>query len=167
MKEILKLLPLVLFVIASTSCRTQKPVDNKSQVLYQEASKALDEHRFILEAYEFYLPSDKSPVKYSSGSYISMYGSKALIKYSPDLAPPNPAGYLDIKDDKAKITREKDSKKGDMHFTLSLKGDEHWKNRKILITLYKNTNECFVQIYNDYGSLLASFKGYVLMNEEG
>lgn len=73
----------------------------------------------MIEANEFYLPEDKSPVKSSTGNYISMEGKRGVISFTPDLFPKTPLGNLTITDDSAEIT------------------------------LYKDTDKCHVQVSNE------------------
>lgn len=77
------------------------------EIRHAQASKALEEGRFVIEANEFYLPEDKSPVKSSTGNYISMEGKRGVISFTPDLFPKTPLGNLTITDDSAEITLEK------------------------------------------------------------
>ena len=94
-------------------CAAQKPAAGRQgeaaggEIRHAQASKALEEGRFVIEANEFYLPEDKSPVKSSTGNYISMEGKRGVISFTPDLFPKTPLGNLTITDDSAEITLEK------------------------------------------------------------
>ena len=84
-------------------CAVQKPAAGRQgeaaggEIRHAQASKALEEGRFVIEANEFYLPEDKSPVKSSTGNYISMEGKRGVISFTPDLFPKTPLGNLTIR----------------------------------------------------------------------
>ena len=104
---------------------------------------------FVIEANEFYLPEDKSPVKSSTGNYISMEGKRGVISFTPDLFPKTPLGNLTITDDSAEITLEKRKKNGDIQFCMRMTGPANSQDRKVIITLYKDTDKCHVQVSNE------------------
>lgn len=89
MKIIFKLLTIILLIIVSIGCASQKPASGRQgeaaggEIRHAQASKALEEGRFVIEANEFYLPEDKSPVKSSTGNYISMEGKRGVISFTP------------------------------------------------------------------------------------
>lgn len=147
---------LLLFVPLLFSCRTaMRDVQVKESVLlYEQALKALENQNFIIEAYEFHYPSENA-VKTSVGSYISMQGRRAEINLTEDVLRKNPLRYAVIVDPSSILAKEK--KRGDM-YRLMMKGEQPWLNRRVLITLYKNTNQCYVQVYNDQ-RLLFGFRG--------
>ena len=125
-------------------CAAQKPAAGRQgeaaggEIRHAQASKALEEGRFVIEANEFYLPEDKSPVKSSTGNYISMEGKRGVISFTPDLFPKTPLGNLTITDDSAEITLEKRKKNGDMQFCMRMTGPANSQDRKVIITLYKD-----------------------------
>lgn len=169
MRKLLRQLPLLALVIVLSSCQVKKQMaDNpsvKSEILYQQALKALDEGMFIIEGEEFYFPSVKRPVKISRGSYISMQNPKAVINFTPDVFPKYPWTWLIIEDNAAQLTKGKTKKNGDLQFHLKVEGNQEWLRRNILITLYKGTNECFVRVNNRAGSNLVDFKGKIYPEE--
>ena len=170
MKTLLKLLAILTLLISSTSCQTQKTsVDvataGNSEILYQQALKALDNHNFVIEATEIYLPSSKSPMKITSGSYLSMNGSQGIINFTSDVFPRDPWSYLVITDNEAEITKVKEKKNGDQIYKVKIDGEEQWLRRSVMITLYNNTNQCFVQINDRAGMKVADFKGNVYPKE--
>lgn len=120
-----------------------------AETLYQQAVKALNEQKFRINANEFFFPGDKSPVKPSVGNYLSMQGKQAVLKFSPDLFPGTPLSYLTITDEDAEIVEEKRKKNGDVQYSLKMIGLANNQDRKILITLYKNSNKCYVQVFNE------------------
>lgn len=61
--------------------------DAASAALHEQALRALDARMFVIKGDEFYLPGDKIPVKQSPDSYISMQGTHAVIRLSPNLFP--------------------------------------------------------------------------------
>ena len=68
-------------------CAVQKPAAGRQgeaaggEIRHAQASKALEEGRFVIEANEFYLPEDKSPVKSSTGNYI--WRANGALSVSP------------------------------------------------------------------------------------
>ena len=93
--------------------------------------------------------ADKSPVKSSTGNYISMEGKRGVISFTPDLFPKTPLGNLTITDDSAEITLEKRKKNGDIQFCMRMTGPANSQDRKVIITLYKDTDKCHVQVSNE------------------
>ena len=148
MKIIFKLLTIILLIISLVSCAAQNRAAGE-EIRHAQASKALEEGRFVIEANEFYLPEDKSPVKSSTGNYISMEGKRGVISFTPDLFPKTPLGNLTITDDTAEITLEKRKKNGDIQFRMRMTGPANSQDRKVIITLYKDTDKCHVQVSNE------------------
>ena len=120
-------------------CAAQKPAAGRQgeaaggEIRHAQASKALEKGRFVIEANEFYLPEDKSPVKSSTGNYISMEGKRGVISFTPDLFPKTPLGNLTITDDSAEITLEKRKKNGDMQFCMRMTGPANSQDRKVIM----------------------------------
>lgn len=169
MKIRLELLLVLMIILVFISCRTSKTsVDVKpmeSEMLYQQAIKALEAQTFMIEAQEVYLPNSQKTVRNSAGCYISMSGQRARINFTPDVFPRTPLKHLKIEDDNAEIKQAKVKKNGDLQYTMKIDGEEEWLRRKILITLYKNTNQCFVQLHNRSGELLLNFRGNIYAAE--
>ncbi len=169
MKTILKLLAVFLLLLTVSGCRTHQAVTNdvitNAEILYRQASKALNEHKFIIKASEFYLPEGKSRIKNSSGSYIAMQDNYAIIHFTPDVFPRSPFSYLTIEDNAATLTIGKTKKNG-KQFILKVEGNQEWLRRKVLITLYNNTNECFVEIKDRAGATVVNLKGEVYPYEK-
>ena len=153
MKTILKISAITILFIALGSCAAQKAGQKAGDAIgaetHEQAVKALDERQFIIEVNEFIKPTDKEPVKSASGSYISMQGNRATIKFAPDLSPRPPFDFENIEDDAAEITLEKRKKNGDVQYSMTVKGKQQFQDRKILITLYNNSDKCFVRVTNE------------------
>ena len=128
-------------------CAAQKPAAGRQgeaaggEIRHAQASKALEEGRFVIEANEFYLPEDKSPIKSSTGNYISMEGKRGVISFTPALFPKTPLGNLTITDER--------KKNGDIQFCMRMTGPANSQDRKVIITLYKDTDKCHVQVSNE------------------
>lgn len=171
MKTSLRLLPFFMLIVLLSGCKAKKTVVNgnsiEMEIRYKQALAALDGRKFIIKANEFYFPSGTTPsVKTSSGSYISMQGNQANISFKPDVFPGYPFSNLNITDNAASLTNVKSTKNGDVQFSIKIDGDQNWLRRKILLTLYKNTNECFVQVNNHADSNIVNFKGEVFLLAE-
>lgn len=156
-----------MLIMAMAGCAAQKTgsrtgESTAEEVLYKQAIQALDERKFIIEATEFYFPGGKYPTKSETNSQISMDGNKAVIRFSPDLFPRSPMDHWNIEDDAAEITKGSAKKNGDIQFHMLIKGAEKWQDRELIIILYKNTNQCFVNINRGHsGQNIVNFKGYV------
>lgn len=178
MKTVFKSLSVIMLIMALAGCAAQKSAnkaDEKSEALHMQALKALNEQKFKIKVNEFHLSSDKSasrspdksPVKSATDSYISMQGSRAVIKFAPDLSPRPPFNFENIEDNAAEITKEKSKKNGDEQYSIIIKGEQNSQNRKILITLYKNTNKCFGHVTNEILSYhVVDFTGEIYPLEE-
>lgn len=171
MKTALKLQPIIVLIIVFIGCQAPKTVIDikkaESEVLYNQAFKALEERKFIIKGDEFSFPSNESPNKYSTDSYISMQNDQAIIKFSPDLFPRTPWDHLNIKDDDAQISKGKRKKNGEIQYTVRMKGHLYWMNRQILITLYEGTHKCFVRVDDGHAKYnIVNFTGYIFPLEE-
>lgn len=163
MRTIIRLFSIAILMIALTGCKTQKPAVKtiKSEALYQQALKALDEHLFIIEASEFYFTTGESPQS-SPGSYISMRGDKVNVRFTPNLFPGTPLGDLNVTDNMAEMTKENSKKNGNTQFIIKIKGYKSWLDCNLFITLYKNSNQCFVQVKGTkIEAVIVSFIGLV------
>ena len=123
--------------------------DAASAALHEQALRALDARMFVIKGDEFYLPGDKIPVKQSPDSYISMQGTHAVIRLSPNLFPRSTWRTLNIEDDAAEMTLLKRKRSGDL---------------EVIVTLYKGSNKCFVRINKDLNrrSHYLNFTGHIL-----
>lgn len=161
MKTLLRFLIAVLLIGSSAGCASQKSSRSaESEVLHNQALKALDNHRFIIRVDEFY-PVGK-PVKKASDSYMLMRDDRCEIKFSPDLLTGHPfdvSGGNYTAD--AKITKVKSKKNGDLQFNMKVFGTDQWKEYRISITLYKTTNQCFVQLQNEFNKQVIRLKGHI------
>lgn len=167
MKPRLRILLAFLLIVVLSGCSVQKPAvgaDNSAagaQALYEQALKALEDRRFIVEADEFYLPENRSPVKLPSGSYIAMQGNKGVIRFSRNVFPRELPRRLNIEDDAAEITEMERKKNGDRQFYIKIVGPQKGEDREIVLTLYKNTNKCFARVNYYRSGHLFDFSGYV------
>lgn len=164
MRTLISLLPALMLIVSLSGCQTRKlALDSsiESEGLHQQALLALEQQKFIIEANEFVFPSVSSPAKMSSGSYISMQDSKATISFTPDVFPGSPWSYLKIEDNAAGIEKKDSKKNGDLLFSMKMDGGKPWLRRVILITLYPNTNKCFVQVNEQTGANVVNIKGVV------
>lgn len=164
MKTILKSLSIIILVVAMAGCAAQKGGNKAdtfgSEALYIQALKALKNRNFIIKINEFYFPSDKAPVN-STNSYVSMQGNHAVIRMSQDFPSQIPSNR-NTESDNAEITKGSAKKNGDIQFHMLIKGAEKWQDRELIIILYKNTNQCFVNINRGHsGQNIVNFKGYV------
>ena len=99
--------------------------DAASAALHEQALRALDARMFVIKGDEFYLPGDKIPVKQSPDSYISMQGTHAVIRLSPNLFPRSTWRTLNIEDDAAEMTLLKRKRNGDLQYRLLIVGPQN------------------------------------------
>lgn len=165
----LRILFLLLTAVSFVACKTEKMgiTSGDSENSYVQALKALDNHRFFIQAEEFSFPGEETstPIRPSSKSYISMDNKLAVINFASDVYPPNSLGFRGgqtIEDNSAEMKKIKSKKNGDMEYLLNMRGDAMWKDRKVLIVLYGKTNKCFIQITNKrMGDILVNITGKV------
>ena len=138
--------------------------DAASAALHEQALRALDARMFVIKGDEFYLPGDKIPVKQSPDSYISMQGTHAVIRLSPNLFPRSTWRTLNIEDDAAEMTLLKRKRSGDLQYRLLIVGPQNAQDREVIGTLYKGANKCFVRINKDLNrrSHYLNFTGHIL-----
>ena len=139
--------------------------DAASAALHEQALRALDARMFVIKGDEFYLPGDKIPVKQSPDSYISMQGTHAVIRLSPNLFPRSTWRTLNIEDDAAEMTLLKRKRSGDLQYRLLIVGPQNAQGqREVIVTLYKGSNKCFVRINKDLNrrSHYLNFTGHIL-----
>lgn len=160
-----------MLTMALAGCAAQKQAGkadktSASRARHEMALRALEERCFIIEVSEFYMPGKKAPVKPSVSSYISLQGDKAVIRFAPDLSTRPSFDRLNITDNTAKLTEEKQKRNGDMQFCLKMDGGFNSQNRKVVITLFRDTNKCYVRVTNDlYGYSIADLTGYIYPKE--
>ena len=164
MKTRLRFLLAVLLICSFAGCASQKKLQKsfrsaESEVLHQQALKALVEGRFIIRVDEFY--PDGEPVKMATDSYMLMRDDQYEIKFSPDLS----TGLFYMSDENymsnTKITKGKSKKNGDIQFDVKIFGAFQWKEYRISITLYNDTNQCFVQLQNQFNKEIIGLKGHI------
>lgn len=171
MKTALKLSAAIMLTMALAGCVAQKQAGkadktSASCARHEMALRALEERCFIIEVSEFYMPGKKAPVKPAVSSYISLQGDRAVIRFAPDLSTRPSFDRLNITDHAAKLTEEQQKRNGDMQFCLKMDGGFNSQNRKVVITLFRDTNKCYVRVTNDlYGYSIADLTGYIYPKE--
>lgn len=168
MRKKLDLILIFVMIILSFSCQTKKNAEAKlagAQVLFKQAAISLENRKFVIQANELYPASKQKSVITTSGSYISMNGQKVIVSFTPEVFPGDPWDYLTIKDDASKLIVGKKAKSGDQQYIIKVNGGKEWLRREIVITLYDNTNSCYVQIKDRTGTSIINFKGNVYPKE--
>ncbi|WP_295961906.1 hypothetical protein [uncultured Alistipes sp.] len=56
---------------------------------------------------------------------------------------------LDIEDDTAELSEPEYKKNGDLHCRLKIRGHGFGQEREVSVTLFKDTNKCFVRINDE------------------
>ena len=169
MNRTLELLLRIAIVALSVGCQTQRGASksdiNKitSEVNYKLALNALGSREFSIEARERYDPSNETQLTYSTTTYISMQGDKAIYKSDPKKSPERMIRFTKIEDDSAEITKGEKLKNGNMEYRMTIQGEKYHQREDIVIELYENSNECSVIIkHKSHKRATTSFKGVVL-----
>ena len=154
-----------LIIFLTASCQTQKITASsksmESKILYQQAVNSLNNQTFVIKANELYPANRKRSVITTGGSYISMNGQQAVISFTPEVFPGDSWKYLNIQDNASRMTAEKYEKNGNQQYTIKVDGGEEWLRREVHITLYINTNKCYVQVKDRAGTNIINFKGEI------
>lgn len=162
MKATIKIVAISILFLALSGCSAQKRAAGAdAAALHAQAVQALAQRRFILEADEFFFPGSKTPVA-AVDSSISLAGDRAQVDFVQAVFPKENIDHLRFTDSAAELSEEKARKNGDRLFCLRLRGGQNWQNRKIVITLYADSNRCYVQVSNELlGYPIADFRGHV------
>ena len=154
-----------LIIFLTASCQTKKITAStksmESKILYQQAVNSLNNQTFVIKANELYPANRKRSVITTGGSYISMNGQQAVISFTPEVFPGDSWKYLNIQDNASRMTAEKYEKNGNQQYTIKVDGGEEWLRREVHITLYINTNKCYVQVKDRAGTNIINFKGEI------
>ena len=154
-----------LIIFLTASCQTKKITASsksmESKILYQQAVNSLNNQTFVIKANELYPANRKRSVITTGGSYISMNGQQAVISITPEVFPGDSWKYLNIQDNASRMTAEKYEKNGNQQYTIKVDGGEEWLRREVHITLYINTNKCYVQVKDRAGTNIINFKGEI------
>lgn len=165
MKLISSLIPVFLIIFLTASCQTKKITASsksmESKILYQQAVNSLNNQTFVIKANELYPANRKRSVITTGGSYISMNGQQAVVSFTPEVFPGDSWKYLNIQDNASRMTAEKYEKNGNQQYTIKVDGGEEWLRREVHITLYINTNKCYVQVKDRAGTNIINFKGEI------
>ena len=165
MKLISSLIPMFLIIFLTASCQTKKITASsksmESKILYQQAVNSLNNQTFVIKANELYPANRKRSVITTGGSYISMNGQQTVISFTPEVFPGDSWKYLNIQDNASRMTAEKYEKNGNQQYTIKVDGGEEWLRREVHITLYINTNKCYVQVKDRAGTNIINFKGEI------
>lgn len=165
MKLISSLIPMFLIIFLTASCQTKKITASsksmESKILYQQAVNSLNNQTFVIKANELYPANRKRSVITTGDSYISMNGQQAVISFTPEVFPGDSWKYLNIQDNASRMTAEKYEKNGNQQYTIKVDGGEEWLRREVHITLYINTNKCYVQVKDRAGTNIINFKGEI------
>lgn len=168
MRKMLVVCCSLMVAVILSSCKSGERVAafQESSAVHLQAVKALDEGNFVIEADEFFIPSMESdkPFRSSTRSFISLENGKAVIKIYPDVTPPNITWSNMETIGSGMITFQKMNKKnGEMKYLLDIvDDDENWKNLKGTLTLYRDSNKCYLQLFRKIsGDKIVSINGQV------
>lgn len=135
-----KLLICLFFLLLSINSKSSNSyLNNKSD----DCSTQLIESRmFIIEAREFFISDSKDPVRYASDCFLAMDGKNLEIKFDPEIyrlhiLSSNQMKYADVK-----LEKIRENKKS-TDYKLIVNNLYY-----ILVSVYKNSDKCFVK-YSD------------------
>lgn len=156
--NVLKLGVILSLALFFTGCKTQNMASgNKMQ--YKQALQYLDSEHFKIKMIEFFNKKGDHTVQYPSDSYVALCGSEAVLRFSKDLSFSSSSGSSFIEDKSPQLLNNRKNRKGDVLFDLKINGGRNWLNYLLQVTLYKNTNKCFVQVKNMWQEEVATFTG--------
>lgn len=151
-------------LLALPGCSTQRKAvgESSASLEYRQAVSALSEGNFTIELGDVFFPSDRTPVN-TLDSYISVRDGRGSIHFSQELfASFVNLNIMNVENGQARISLEKSKKNGDRFYVLYIVADMIKGRRNVLITLYNDTNDCFVRFYGGVTeSLFLSARGKV------
>lgn len=151
MKPAWKFLLLSLLSAAAAGCAAQQKAsaDRPGTQKHAEALQALENRRFIIrvgEAQNVFFTLAPKPVMNAPSSWVRMLGDRGAFHFDPELFPHNRIVQLRVEDDNAKLVREKTRRNGDVRYMLRIIDADTWTQHDFLITLYHDSNACYVQL---------------------
>lgn len=154
------------FSFNAFGCRTADVAGG--QAAHRAALQALSSRscKIILE--EVYTPSDrpeKLRAQQVTGSYLIIKGDKMLAYLTrEDNSPKLFFGSSPLNDGEAALQMgvPETQKNGDVNITLRVQGNAHYRTFEWNMTLYHDSNQCFVQASKVYMAGNFSFKGRIL-----
>lgn len=104
--------------------------------------------------------SDKSNSRIYNDSYLIVDGTRSILRLDPRIDPYNP--YRE--DDNSSIKKVSKSNSKNNVYNLILHNDKGLQNLVIRITLYRNSNNCYVQlITQNTKTEVYTFNGYITL----
>lgn len=161
-RKVNAILYLLCFVLSSlyvSGCKSQSiPEINKLSTEHKEIMKALEQKEFQINAYEFKIP-ERNLTFQNKGSYILVQGDYWQIQYSADL-PFVASPHLRYQEGIARLDKKEMKKNGNTVLYMSL-NSKNALDKRFIITLYPNSNKCWVQCRNYTGVIDYEFKGEI------
>lgn len=104
--------------------------------------------------------SDKSNSRIYSDSYLSVDGNKAILRIDPKIDINN--SYIVDHNSSVKKISKKSAKNS--VYAIKLQGELSWLKYEAIVTLYKNSNICYIQFVNpNTREKLLAFNGYITL----
>ena len=156
--NILKVSVLVSFTLLLTNCKTQT-ITTINKTLYEQALQGLNNRHFEIQMEEYQdLSIPDNAVEFPLG-YIYVYGNEVIVRYSKDFkySPLIDSSYM--KYESSQILNRKTNRKGDLSFDLKVNHETFRYENVFQITLFKNSNKCFVQVKSWDNEKYATIKG--------
>lgn len=156
----------VAFAAMFSGCRTADVA--KGQAAHRVALQALESCNCKIVLEEVYIPSDrpeKLRTQQASGSYLVVKGDKLLAylmredgssQFFFGTSPLN-GGEAGLQMGEPEVR-----KNGDVNISLRVQGNQHYRVFEWTMTLYHDSNQCFVQASKVYMGGNFSFKGRIL-----
>lgn len=154
------------FAIVFSGCRTADTT--VGQTAHRVALQALTSRNCKIVVEEVYIPSDrpeKLRTQQITGSYFVVKGDKLSAYFTREVdssklffgTSPLNGGEADLQ-----IGEPEVRKNGDVNVSLRVQGSQHYRVFEWVMTLYHDSNQCFVQASKVYMAGNFSFKGRIL-----
>ena len=156
----------VAFIAMFSGCRTADVAGG--QAAHRAALQALSSRSCKIVLEEVYIPSDrpeKLRTQQVTGSYLIIKGDKMQAYLTREGNSPKLFfGSSPLNDGEAdlQMSAPETQKNGDVHITLRVQGNAHYRTFEWNMTLYHDSNRCFVQANKVYMAGTFRFKGSVL-----
>ena len=166
MKERFLLFLYVAFAIVFSGCRTADTT--VGQTAHRIALQALTSRNCKIVVEEVYIPSDrpeKLRTQQITDSYFVVKGDKLLAYFTREVdssklffgTSPLNGGEADLQIGEPEVRKNED-----VNISLRVRGSQHYRVFEWAMTLYHDSNQCFVQASKVYMAGSFSFKGRIL-----
>ncbi len=168
MKSLLKFGLIAIIFVALQGCQVQRGATKhrnevKKEKSHQEALAALTKGKFRINLDESSCNNSNSTKSRRAGSYIAMVNNHAIINFPLKTEDRIAIEHSQIQDSSCEISKPTTDQNGDTLFSIKIDGGTKFvQERLVLITLYNNSNRCYVQINNWEQMVISTHRGEVI-----